>query len=1014
MSQDNWTSNSSGSWNDNADWSEGAPPADTDNVVIGVAGVTVSVGTDVTNAVALTLTTYNSILDIDGGDLFTLQSAAYNGAFYESAGTYTMSGSGASFYNTMDLTGGIMDALSGAITLYDGGSLAGTLAGAGTLDVVSGTAYVQSGFSASIDSIEIGQNGGKIGFDTNFSYGGRFTLLPGGVMDTFGHTVKLSGPTLLEGTIGNGKLVETGTLTIGEPNSPTVIFDNGLLLSVADLVLQNSNVALGANDAGAKVSISKQGVWDINGNLFISNPASDASISNAGLFAKAAGAHVATIYASFSSSGTVAADIGTLLLDGPVNSLAGTISGAGTLAVGGVQTTLSGKIALDVATFAQQGGELVLDHTLAYGGSWDLLGGVLDLNAANVKLTLTGDANFDGGTLTSFGGTVNIDGAAQASNVLIGGPTTINVNGTFDQTATIGFGESSNPVINIASGASYVLEGDSSIIGVFGNINNSGTFIDPNGSGDAVVQANIVNNATITVDNSTLTLAGTNVLNGTLSGTGLLDLTGETLLDKGLVIDVGAIAVDNAPTYLAASQSFAGTFMETGNSATLDLGGYVFSLSGAASLDAGLLTDGGTLSVTGDTEIGNYSIGGGATLNIAGTAEQTGNLVLAPASGPGSVNVAGSGSYTIDDDWNIYGPGSINNAGTFTASGTGATQIGAAFDNTGTLNVNDQTLNFGAGASFAGTIDGAGTIVLGNFIANNAYVFDAGLAISAAGLQISSNVTATLAGNQSFAGDFDVNNGTLQMEGYTLKVSGSTDITSGTMFGTGTLIESGSTTLGNFSVLTGGILSIAGSATQIGNIAVGDSPGLTQPASTAELSVAAGATYTLDANSSIFNNGTLAVAGTLSASGDGIGTITTTVVDSGVISANLGTLDLIGAISGTGLFAIGTGGLLQFANTATFGNAASIGFTSGGGALVLDDPTAFAGVLENFSTGDNIGLAGFDPSTLTGGYANGADTEITFSDAHGDSVTLTFSTAQTLSNFSYNVGPEGLATVHHN
>jgi hypothetical protein len=152
----------------------------------------------------------------------------------------------------------------------------------------------------------------------------------------------------------------------------------------------------------------------------------------------------------------------------------------------------------------------------------------------------------------------------------------------------------------------------------------------------------------------------------------------------------------------------------------------------------------------------------------------------------------------------------------------------------------------------------------------------------------------------------------------------------------------------------------------------------------------------------------------LSASGDGIGTITTTVVDSGVISANLGTLDLIGAISGTGLFAIGTGGLLQFANTATFGNAASIGFTSGGGALVLDDPTAFAGVLENFSTGDNIGLAGFDPSTLTGGYANGADTEITFSDAHGDSVTLTFSTAQTLSNFSYNVGPEGLATVHHN
>ena len=132
-----------------------------------------------------------------------------------------------------------------------------------------------------------------------------------------------------------------------------------------------------------------------------------------------------------------------------------------------------------------------------------------------------------------------------------------------------------------------------------------------------------------------------------------------------------------------------------------------------------------------------------------------------------------------------------------------------------------------------------------------------------------------------------------------------------------------------------------------------------------------------------------------------------------MIAANLGTLDVLSAVGGSGVFSIGTNGLLQFAASATFGGSNNISFTAGSGALTLDNPDKFAGTIVNFSEGDTIGLNNFIASSLAGTYANGADTQITFSDGQGDSVTLTFSTAQTLSSFYYTTGPQGLATINH-
>ena len=198
------------------------------------------------------------------------------------------------------------------------------------------------------------------------------------------------------------------------------------------------------------------------------------------------------------------------------------------------------------------------------------------------------------------------------------------------------------------------------------------------------------------------------------------------------------------------------------------------------------------------------------------------------------------------------------------------------------------------------------------------------------------------------------------------------------------------------------MLEVTGNAEQTASINV----------TSAELLVAGGASYALDANNSILGNGTLAVAGTLTAAGDGVETISTNVVDSGVIAANLGTLELSGAVTGSGAFSIGTLGLLQFGPSATVAASDSVSFTGGTGALVLDDPTTFSATIADFAKGDTIGLYGFG-DTLTFSPVQGFNTQINVSDGQGDSVILTFATAQNVNNFSYGAGPQGLTSVMH-
>jgi hypothetical protein len=775
---------------------------------------------------------------------------------------------------------------------------------------------------------------------------------------------------------------------------------------------------LGSSDAGAKINIAKTGVYDINGNWNILNPSSVGSIVNAGVFAKTFGGKIATIDASLNSTGTIKAQIGTLLLNGVVNAINGTVSGGGTLGIAGGQTTFGSKLSLTVAAVEQQSGILVLNKALSYAGEWDLTGGVLNLNSTAATLTLTGQTDLDGGTLTSFGGALLLDGPAHVGNVTIGGPTNItigsaSIHATLYQSNTITFGLSSNPTATITAGSSWVIEGDSSIIGFYGLISNNGTFSDINGSGDALVQPQLVSTGTIIANNSTLTLAGQNDLGGLLTGSGLIELAGPTYLESGLVANVAGLTVDNSYVQIANNLSYNGAFAETGNNADLLIAGTLtLGKAGTASFDSGLLSF-GAVSAAGATVVGNFSIGGNADLIITGAAEQTGQLNLLPFQGPGTLTVATGASYTLDDDLSISGGGVLAIGGTFTASGTGLSQIYATVAQTGALETNDQTLSLGGGGSFAGTLGGSGTLQFTSFNGTATYTL-MGLALTVAGWEVGQNSVVDVLANETYGGLFqESGTNTIELSGHTLTLSGTASLGAGTISGAGTLLSSGSGTFAGITLVGGAVLDVTANAEQSATIFVGAGANGQMPPDKSMLVIAAGATYTLDENSSIDGNGTLSVAGTLAAVSDGLSQIGPTLVDTGMITANLGTLQIISAVGGSGAFSIGTSGVLEFAANSTITVSNTISFTTGGGHLQVDNPANFAALLAHFSTGDYIDLPTFDAIASSGTLSwNAGDTVLTVSDSNHDSTTFTFTTAQTPSAFHYVTDGVVAAVMH--
>ena len=503
----------------------------------------------------------------------------------------------------------------------------------------------------------------------------------------------------------------------------------------------------------------------------------------------------------------------------------------------------------------------------------------------------------------------------------------------------------------------------------------------------------------MTVNAGTLEFQGDTLLGGTVTGSGTLDLNGATVLQSGLGIGVAALIIDNSAVALGESLSYGNIFSQAGNSA-LDLGDNTLTLTGATSLDSGTLTDLGTLTTAGAATIGIYTIQDGAVLSVTGVAEQTGQLTL----NGGTLAIATGGTHTRDADGQVAGSGTISVAGTLLAGSTGGTMIDALVNETaGNLVVDAQSLALTGGGTLAAAVSGPGSLQL----TGGTFTLASSLTAAVGAIDLRNGAAADLQGNVGYSGTF-LDEGVFNLSGSTLSVTGTSILNGATFNGPGAFTASGDTTLSNLTLQQGAVVMLASTAEQ--------GPGNTYD-NGGTLIVGAAGTLTLDANQSIFGGGVLDVAGHLIDGGDGNGVMNVTINDTGVIEANLGTLDIGGAVLGNGSLSIGSSATLLFSSNSSITAATTVGFAGSGAVLDLQNSiganmSTFAATLNDFATGDVIVIQNIQAQSAVGTLsANGL--QYVVSDSNGDTLTLTFSAKEAQGSIYVGTLNGQTAVFHH-
>ena len=237
----------------------------------------------------------------------------------------------------------------------------------------------------------------------------------------------LHGATLASGSIDGPSNFATDGVTL-IPSGASLTLGGGLHWFVSNGSSASLSAAINIGDlAGATATIVDNGTFDLLTDAagIALNPSGMATFQNGGTLEKTGGTGISRIFANVTNKGTVSVTTGTLEFDGPSNTLAGTISGVGTVAFAAGTTQLQvnptvSNLLFDGATvtfiptlsysgnFVETAGKLTLSGTTpTISGTFTLAGGALNFGAG-ATLTLHTTTDFAGGTVT--GGTVAMNG----------------------------------------------------------------------------------------------------------------------------------------------------------------------------------------------------------------------------------------------------------------------------------------------------------------------------------------------------------------------------------------------------------------------------------------------------------------------------------------------------------------------------------------------------------------------------------------------------------------------------
>ena len=838
----------------------------------GSGGVTVSGGSETLSGAnaytgATSVGTGGALTLIGAGSIAASSGVAANGNFDISgttagASVQTLSGVGivALGNQTLALTNA-HDTFSGAI------------GGSGGL-TVSGGSETLSGANAYTGATSVG-TGGALTLSGAGSIETSSVLADNGHFSIAGVT---SGASLM--SLSGSGLVALGTqnLTLTNANDTFAGSIGGsgcVTVSGGSELLSGANTYTGCTAVGSGASLTLIGA----GSIAASN-----GIADNGTFDISSAAAVQSLTGG--AGGLVVLGNNTLAITNANGTFAGSIAGSGGLTVSGGTATLTGASGYSGATTIGSGATLALSGAgsiaassgIADNGNFDISGTAA--GASVQTLSGAGTVTLGGQTLAltsandTFGGSIGGSGGVTVS----GGSETLSGTNVFTGVTSVGTGgalalsgagsiETSSvladnghfSIAEASAGASLMSLSGNGLVALgtqnltltnandtfAGSIGGSGC-VTVTGGSESLSGANTYTGCTVVAPGASLALTGAGGISASsgVADNGTLNISGVTAgaSVKTLSGD-GAVALGaQSLTLTNASGTFAGSINGSGG---LNLSGGVETLTGVSSYTGGTVVTGASkLVIASDAALGANS--GTLTLNNS-TLENTASITSAR-----NVNLAGAVNFLNDPGTSFEMNGQISGAAAVTKNGDGTLVLGGDNQNWGLPGDN---------------LVGGLTINAGLVEVTNAYGLGYGPVVVNGGV-IATTVNILTAQ-------------TIQIDGNTVlnTDAGTTTTLTGTVLtggngscfdktGAGTLVISGTATLGNGTCVEGGKLSVNGTLNSTvtvapdgmlrgtglingpvavrGTLAAGNSPGTLKVGGT--VTMEGGSTYQEDIN----------------------------------------------------------------------------------------------------------------------------------------------------------------------
>ena len=977
---------------------------------------------------------------------------------FTNSGTYTKSGVGTTEMAIAFDNSGTVDIQVGTLTLSGGGNdVSGDYSGAGSLEFSGGTHDLDAASTIAVGNVRF--SGGTTTIAGGYTTSGT-TTVTGGTANLIGATTSLGSGLSISGgalnlsnsnaTVGSftqagGELGGAGTVTLTgvgsswtggrisgtgkTTNTGTLALIGAAVKDIVTRTLRNEgtvNWTSGGSDntgrirTGSGATLENAGQWN-DQNAFATSVSNDfggpaSTFKNSGTYTKS-GAGRSEFNIAFDNSGTVDIQAGTLALSGGGNDVSGDYSGAGTLEFSGGTHDLDAASTIAVGNVRFSGGSTTIAGSYTTSGTTTVTGGISNLTGTITSLG--SGLSISGGVLNLSGSNATVGSFTQSGGEL-GGAGTVNLTGvgsSWTGGRMSGTGKTTNTGTLALSGAG-LKDMITRTLRNEGTVNWSGGAFDSSGRIRTGSGATIENTAQWN-DQNTFTTSISNDFGGsasTFKNTGTYTKTGAGTTEISNVFDhSGTLDIRSGTLRLGGGGAQTGT-TKIATGTTLDLFAGTHTISGAGvELNGRLLLSGASVTATGalvaaanstlELSSGTFTVDG--TVNTGGYIQSGGDLA-----GTGTVTLTGAGS-----SWTggrMSATGKTTNTGTLNLSGGGVKDLltrtlrnegtvnwsGGAFDSAGRIRT-------GSGATIENTAQWNDQNALATSLSND-------FGGSASSFTNSGTYTKTGAGTTDIANGFD-NSGTLDVRAGNLILNSDVSQHNGSTLGGGTWKVSGAgalnlTKAGALNIITNhGDVTLDGATASFARINT-----LTNNQGAFRLLGSRNFTAVGD----FTNSGVLQLAGgtfsapSLSNTGTGeifgFGTVTPTVLNSGLVRAAGGTLTATGGIDGQS-------GTLQSDAGATL----ALGANSDGDFLInngnLALGTANVTVAQdytnaNFGNGNSFNAranvtgsgqilaSGNVAQALTGEVSSGtsAAPNMVFGNIHvGDAVTKQFSIANT-------------------